>query len=83
MKANGLIGPHWILDAIERGIPQLTAATAVGIMGGASFIGTTFSGWLVDRVDPRKVLAAVYALRGSSLFILPYVTGPRRCSSLP
>ena len=76
VTANGLIGTHLIPHAIERGIPQLTAATAVGIMGGASFIGTTFSGWLVDRVDPRKVLATVYALRGSSLFILPYVTEP-------
>jgi predicted MFS family arabinose efflux permease len=54
----------------------MTAAAAVGIMGGASFIGTTFSGWLVDRVDPRKVLSVVYALRGSSLFILPYVSEP-------
>ena len=76
VTANGLIGTHLIPHAIERGIPQLTAATAVGIMGGASFVGTTFAGWLVDRVDPRKVLAAVYALRGSSLFILPYVTEP-------
>jgi predicted MFS family arabinose efflux permease len=76
VTANGLIGTHLIPHAIERGIPQLSAATAVGIMGGASFIGTTFSGWLVDRIDPRKVLATVYALRGSSLFILPYVSEP-------
>lgn len=76
VTANGLIGTHLIPHAIERGIPQMTAATAVGIMGGASFIGTTFSGWMVDRVDPRKVLAVVYALRGSSLFILPYVSEP-------
>jgi MFS family permease len=76
VTANGLIGTHLIPHAIERGIPQVTAAAAVGIMGGASFIGTTFSGWLVDRVDPRKVLATVYALRGSSLFILPYVSEP-------
>jgi sugar phosphate permease len=76
VTANGLIGTHLIPHAIERGIPQMTAAAAVGIMGGASFIGTTFSGWLVDRIDPRKVLATVYALRGSSLFILPYVTEP-------
>jgi sugar phosphate permease len=76
VTANGLIGTHLIPHAIERGIPQLTAATAVGIMGGASFIGTTFSGWLVDRIDPRKVLAVVYALRGSSLFILPFVSEP-------
>ncbi len=73
---NGLIGTHLIPHAIERGIPQLTAAWAVGIMGGASFIGTTVAGWLVDRVDARKVLAAAYALRGSSLFILPYVSEP-------
>lgn len=76
VTANGLIGTHLIPHAIERGIPQLTAATAVGIMGGASFIGTTLSGWLVDRIDPRKVLAVVYALRGSSLFILPFVSEP-------
>jgi len=76
VTANGLIGTHLIPHAIERGIPQLTAATAVGIMGGASFIGTTFCGWLVDRIDPRKVLAVVYALRGSSLFILPFVSEP-------
>jgi MFS family permease len=74
VTANGLIGTHLIPHAIERGIPQMTAAMAVGIMGGASFVGTTFSGWLVDRVDPRKVLAAIYALRGSSLFLLPYVS---------
>lgn len=74
VTANGLIGTHLIPHAIERGIPQMTAAMAVGIMGGASFIGTTFSGWMVDRVDPRKVLSVVYALRGSSLFILPYVS---------
>jgi MFS family permease len=76
VTANGLIGTHLIPHAIERGIPQMTAATAVGIMGGASFIGTTFSGWLVDRIDPRKVLSVVYGLRGSSLFILPFVNEP-------
>ena len=76
MTANGLIGTHLIPHAIEKGIPQVTAAVAVGIMGGASFVGTTFAGWLVDRVDPRKVLSAAYALRGSSLLILPYVSEP-------
>ncbi len=70
---NGLIGTHLIPHAIERDIPQVTAAWAVGIMGGASFIGTTFAGWLVDRMDARKVLAVCYVLRAASLFILPYV----------
>ena len=74
VTANGLIGTHLIPHAIERGIPQVTAAAAVGIMGGASFIGTMLSGYLVDRMDPRKVLATVYALRGSALLFLPFVT---------
>ena len=74
VTANGLIGTHLIPHAIERGIPQVTAATAVGIMGGASFIGTTVSGYLVDRIDPRKVLSVVYCLRGTALLILPFVS---------
>jgi MFS family permease len=74
VTANGLIGTHLIPHAIERGIPQVTAATAVGIMGGASFVGTTLSGYLVDRIDPRKVLAVVYALRGTALLLLTFVS---------
>lgn len=74
MTSNGLVGTHMIPHAIERGIPEVTAATAVGIMGVASFIGTTFAGWLCDRIDARKVLSAAYLFRGMSLFVLPYVT---------
>jgi predicted MFS family arabinose efflux permease len=46
----------------------------VGIMGGLNFVGTVLSGWMIDRVEPRKWLSLVYALRGVSLFILPFVT---------
>ena len=74
MTSNGLVGTHMIPHAIERGIPEVTAATAVGIMGVTSFIGTTFAGWLCDRVDARKILSAAYLFRGMSLFVLPYVT---------
>ena len=74
MTSNGLVGTHMIPHAIERGIAEVTAATAVGIMGVASFIGTMFAGWLCDRIDARKVLSAAYLFRGLSLFVLPYVT---------
>ena len=33
-------------------------------------IGTLASGWLTDRYDPRRLLAAYYLLRGISLFVL-------------
>ena len=71
--ANGLIGTHMIPHEIDMGIPQVTAASIVGVMGGLNFVGTVLSGWMVDRVEPRKWLAMVYALRGLSLFILPFV----------
>ncbi|TAJ94816.1 MFS transporter [bacterium] len=71
--ANGLIGTHLIPHSIDHGIPQVTAAATVGVMGGLNFVGTVLSGWMIDRVQPRKWLSLVFALRGLSLFILPFV----------
>ena len=36
-----------------------------------SLVGTTVSGWLSDRIDPRKLLAWYYTLRGLALLFLP------------
>jgi MFS family permease len=72
--ANGLIGTHLIPHEIEIGIPQIAAASLLGIMGGLNVVGTIFSGWMVDRVKPHRWLALVYALRGFSLLILPFVS---------
>lgn len=71
--ANGLIGTHLIPHEIDHGIPQVTAASVVGIMGGLNFVGTVLSGWMTDKVQPKKWLAMVYALRGLSLLLLPFV----------
>lgn len=72
--SSGLIGTHLIPHSIDRGIPQVTAAYIFGIMGGLNFVGSLLSGWMIDRVDPKKWLSLIYALRGVSLFILPFVT---------
>jgi len=71
--ANGLIGTHLIPHEIEIGIPQVAAASLVGVMGSLNLVGTIFSGWMIDRVRPHRWLALVYALRGVSLLILPFV----------
>ena len=71
--ANGLIGMHLIPHEIEIGIPQIAAASLLGIMGGLNMVGTIFSGWMVDRVRANRWLALVYAMRGVSLLILPFV----------
>src|SRR6476660_69476 len=71
--ANGLIGTHLIPHEIEIGIPQIAAASLLGIMGGLNMVGTIFSGWMVGRVRANRWLALVYAMRGVSLLILPFV----------
>jgi len=72
--SNGLIGTHMIPHALDIGISEGTAAVTVGIMGFMNLFGTLGAGWLTDRMDARKLLAAAFALRGVSLFILPVVT---------
>jgi MFS family permease len=73
--ANGLIGTHLIPHEIEIGIPQIAAASLLGVMGALNMVGTIFSGWMIDRVQPQRWLALVYALRGVSLLLLPFVQG--------
>jgi MFS family permease len=71
--ANGLIGTHLIPHEIDLGIPQIAAASILGVMGGLNMVGTIFSGWMIDRVRPQRWLALVYVLRGVSLLMLPFV----------
>jgi sugar phosphate permease len=70
-STNGLVGTHLIPACIDRGIPEVKAAGLLAAMGIFDLVGTTVSGWLTDRFDSRKLLAAYYALRGLSLLFLP------------
>jgi sugar phosphate permease len=73
-SSNGIIGVHFVPHSIDHGIPEVTAASVLAIMGAMNFVGTLASGWLTDRYDPRKLLAIYYSLRGLSLLLLPFVT---------
>jgi MFS family permease len=76
MSTNGLVQPHFIPAAHDHGMPITTAAGLLAVVGVFDIAGTVFSGWLTDRVDPRKLLLAYYGLRGFSLFLLPPLFGP-------
>lgn len=71
--SNGLVGTHLIPHAIEHGFTEVAAAGAVGLMGMMNIVGTLASGWLTDRFDNRKLLAAYYGFRSVSLAALPLV----------
>lgn len=69
---NGLVGTHLIALCGDMGIPEVRAAGLLAVMGVFDLVGTTLSGWLTDRYDPRKLLFLYYGLRGLSLIYLPY-----------
>jgi MFS family permease len=69
---NGLIGTHLIPAAMDHGIPEVTAASMLALVGVFDVVGTTISGWLTDRIDSRWLLFWYYALRGLSLLLLPF-----------
>jgi predicted MFS family arabinose efflux permease len=74
--SNGLVGTHFVPNAVDQGMTATIAAGALALMGMMNFIGTLGSGWLTDRYDPRKLLAIYYGFRGISLLFLPFVTNP-------
>ncbi|CAM5222354.1 Putative MFS family arabinose efflux permease OS=Castellaniella defragrans OX=75697 GN=HNR28_000899 PE=4 SV=1 [Castellaniella defragrans] len=69
---NGLVGTHLIAMCGDHGIAPIQAASLLSLMGIFDLVGTTASGWLTDRYDPRALLFVYYGLRGISLILLPY-----------
>jgi predicted MFS family arabinose efflux permease len=72
---NGLIGTHLIPASIDHGMTEIAAANMLALIGIFDIVGTTASGYLTDRFDPRKLLFAYYGLRGVALLILPWALG--------
>ncbi len=72
LSTNGLIGTHLIPAAMDHGYGEVAAASLLATIGVFDIIGTTCSGWLTDRHDPRLLLFWYYGLRGLSLLALPY-----------
>jgi predicted MFS family arabinose efflux permease len=69
---NGLVGTHMIALCSDHGMLATAAGALLAIMGLFDLIGTTASGWLTDRVDPKKLLFVYYGFRGLSLIYLPF-----------
>ncbi len=72
-STNGLIGTHFLPAAHDHGIAPVAAAGLLALIGVFDIVGTTASGYLTDRYDPRALLAWYYGLRGMSLLALPVV----------
>ena len=73
LSTSGLIGTHFIPAAHDHGMGQVAAASLLALVGVFDVVGTLASGWLTDRIDPKKLLFFYYFLRGVSLFLLPSI----------
>jgi predicted MFS family arabinose efflux permease len=71
-STNGLIQTHFVTLCHDYGLPAVTAASVLAMMGIFDFFGTIGSGWLSDRFDNRRLLFWYYGLRGLSLLYLPF-----------
>lgn len=70
---NGLVSTHLVPHAIEHGVPELAAASALGLMGAVNVLGAIVAGYVCDRYGRRVPLALTYGLRGVSLLWLLFV----------
>jgi len=75
LSTNGLVGTHLIPAAIDHHMTAVAGASLLALMGLFDVIGTTLSGFLTDRIDPRRLLAWYYALRGLAVIALPVAFG--------
>jgi sugar phosphate permease len=70
ITTTGFVDTHLIPLAQDRGIATSTAGVAVALLAAANVTGILASGPLADRIDNRKLLAALYATRGASFVAL-------------
>ncbi|WP_394781382.1 MFS transporter [Undibacterium sp.] len=75
MSTNGYIGTQFIAMCGDYGITAVGGASILAAMGMLDLVGTTMSGWLTDRYNPRVLLFWYYGLRGLALLFLPHAFG--------
>ena len=71
VTSTGITDTHLVAYMQGCHIGGGTASTLVATLALFNLIGTFGSGLLTDRVDPRRLLATVYACRGVILLLLP------------
>jgi MFS family permease len=71
-STNGLINTHLIAYCADHGIAEVNGASILAVIGVFSLIGSTLSGWMCDRFNPRILLFWYYGLRGLSLVAVPF-----------
>ena len=70
-STNGLVGTHLVAFCVDKGLTEVYAASFLASLGVFNLIGSTASGWLTDKMNPRMLMFWLFVVRGLSLFVLP------------
>jgi len=62
-----LVATHIPTYMMDKGLPDWTAAMILALIGVFNMIGTITSGYLSTRFSKKKILSAIYLLRGVSI----------------
>ncbi len=63
-----LLGTHGMPMLMDHGFDATTSALGIGLIGLVAIPGTMILGRLADRLPRRKLLAAIYCVRGFGFF---------------
>ncbi|SOD60467.1 Major Facilitator Superfamily protein [Streptomyces zhaozhouensis] len=74
-STNGIMWSHWVPAAHDHGVGATAAASMLSLIGIFSALGALASGWLTDRVDPRRLLVVYFGVRALTLLALPQALG--------
>ena len=64
---------HMVTNAIDQGVPSMTAATILGISGLASLGGRVVSGVAADRWGAKRTLIAMLSLQAPAIFLYLFI----------
>jgi MFS family permease len=68
-----LLGTHGMPMLMDHGFDAFTSSMGIGLIGFVAIGGTLVLGRLADRLPRRKILAAIYFIRGLGFFALVLV----------
>jgi len=72
-----MVTVHLAPYALERGLDQMAAGSAVGLLGGMGLVGMLIMGTASDRLGRKNPLAVVYLIRAVGLLLLVGLSGER------
>ncbi len=67
---------HFVPMMMDRGYTSVAAASIASLIGLSTIVFRIASGWLIDRVHARNVVAAISLLAALALLLLGEVSGP-------